>query len=48
MKTAFMDEGSEIMLSSVNFKIDEELIFITEDSYGILTRNPSDNFSFFW
>ena len=42
MKTAFMEEGSELLLPSVDFNINEELIFITEDSYGILTRNPSE------
>ena len=42
MKTAFMEEGSELQLPSVDFDINEELIFITEDSYGILTRNPSE------
>ena len=37
-----MEEGSELMLQTVNFRIDDKVIFTAEDSYELISRKPSE------
>ena len=44
MKTANMEEGSDRILSPLNFTLDEELICITEDSIVVSTINSDEEY----